>query len=446
MLKFSVLLVIALGMVSTGQAQFLSNLHATADTPLFTTYAAAKSRSEFALDEGYHFTYYDTTGGADFTTDTGGDWDLAFSRGSRFVYKLNSLNRQPVISASYPDMVRYHYFPYKDLQVEGTFFVYSSHTAIQDIILKNTGLRSISFRIIPFLRNRQHDFGQIQFDSTNHAVFFRHAEQPDGWVLSHKSIPYVSHVRDIFAITAPANGHWAIFTRKSSNITENGFLADTTERDHAKIIAIPIRLTLGPGKTQHIRIVRSVSRPNKSNKYLRSEAGKALHLDLQSFIDADKKLYNRIPVLHFRNQDQAYLYYSAFNLMNQVMLPPEGQLHVNYYVFSREPQWGWGHGGQVFHESMSMLAYVLMNPQSAMNSQRVYLETQHKNGYINYRTGPYLNETIPTNGQLTSSAPLYAWENWKIYEMTRDKKFLQQMYASSKKFYNFFVTHRDKDG
>ncbi len=128
------------------------------------------------------------------------------------------------------------------------------------------------------------------------------------------------------------------------------------------------------------------------------------------------------------------------------MLPPEGQLHVNYYVFSREPQWGWGHGGQVFHESMSMLAYTLMNPKSAMNSQRVYLETQHKNGYINYRTGPYLNETIPTNGQLTSSAPLYAWENWKIYEMTRDKKFLRQMYASSKKFYNFFVTHRDKDG
>jgi glycogen debranching enzyme len=81
-----------------------------------------------------------------------------------------------------------------------------------------------------------------------------------------------------------------------------------------------------------------------------------------------------------------------------------------------------------------------------MKSQRVYLETQHKNGYINYRTGAYLDETIPTNGQLTSSAPLYAWENWKIYEITKDKHFLRKMYQSSKEFYNFFVTHRDADG
>ena len=443
---FLLLWVLFLTRVSVVQAQFLSNLHATADSPLFTTYAAAKARSEFALDEGYHFTYYDTTKGVDFTTDTAGDWDLAFIRGADFVYRLDDLYRKPVITASYPDMVRYHYSPFKNLQVNGTFFVYSSHTALQDIILKNTGTESMSFRIIPFLRNRQHNFGQILFDSTNHAVFFSHTEQPDGWVLSHKSIPYVSHVRDIFAISAPANAHSIISIRDSSNITKNGFSAGTSEHDHAKIIAMPIRLTLDPGETQHIRIVRSVSRSDKSNEYLISEARKALHLDLRPFINADKKLYNHIPNLHFHNPDDALLYYSAFNLMDQVMLPPEGQLHVNYYVFSREPQWGWGHGGQVFHESMSMLAYALMNPQSAMNSQRVYLETQHKNGYINYRTGPYLNETIPTNGQLTSSAPLYAWENWKIYEMTRDKKFLRQMYASSRKFYHFFVTHRDKDG
>ncbi len=271
-LPLSLLLFITLDMVSTGQAQFLSNLHANADTPLFTTYAAAKSRSEFALDEGYHFTYYDTTRGVDFTTDAGGDWDLAFTRDSNFVYQLNSLNRQPVISASYPDMVRYRYSPFKDLQVEGTFFVYSSHTAIRDIIIKNTGLRSMSFSIIPFLRNRQHDFGQIQFDSVNHAVFFSHTEQPDGWVLSHKSIPYVSHVRDIFAISTRANGHSAIFTQGSSVITKNGFSEETSERDHAKIIAFSTRLTLGPGGTRHIRIVRSVSRPDKSKDYLRSEA------------------------------------------------------------------------------------------------------------------------------------------------------------------------------
>jgi hypothetical protein len=34
------------------------------------------------------------------------------------------------------------------------------------------------------------------------------------------------------------------------------------------------------------------------------------------------------------------------------------------YVFSREPTWGWGHDGQVFHESLSMLAYALFDPRA----------------------------------------------------------------------------------
>ena len=88
--------------------------------------------------------------------------------------------------------------------------------------------------------------------------------------------------------------------------------------------------------------------------------------------------------------------------MRQVMLPPEAKCGFNYYVFSREPQWGWGHGGQVFHESLTMLSYALMDPMGAMNSQRVYRERQYQNGYINYRTGPYLDETIPYKGQLTT--------------------------------------------
>ena len=45
-----------------------------------------------------------------------------------------------------------------------------------------------------------------------------------------------------------------------------------------------------------------------------------------------------------------------------------GQTSYNFYVFSREPLWGWGHGHQVLHESLSMLAYVYLDPVSAQNS------------------------------------------------------------------------------
>jgi glycogen debranching enzyme len=81
-----------------------------------------------------------------------------------------------------------------------------------------------------------------------------------------------------------------------------------------------------------------------------------------------------------------------------------------------------------------------------MNSQRVYRQRQYPNGYINYRTGSFLDEIIEENGELTSSAPWYSYLNWEVYQMTRDKAFLKEMYDSSVKFYNFYVTNRDKDG
>jgi glycogen debranching enzyme len=139
------------------------------------------------------------------------------------------------------------------------------------------------------------------------------------------------------------------------------------------------------------------------------------------------------------------LYWSAFSMMRQCMMPPEGECKVPYYVFSREPKWGWGYGGQVFHESLAMLAYVYMDPAGAMNSQRVYMQRQREDGYINYRTGPWLNETIETGGKPTTSAPWYNYVNHEIYQVTKDAGFLKEAYQSGKKFYAYFVSQRDSN-
>jgi glycogen debranching enzyme len=140
------------------------------------------------------------------------------------------------------------------------------------------------------------------------------------------------------------------------------------------------------------------------------------------------------------------MYWSAYNLMRQCMLPPEGEARHNYYVFSREPTWGWGHGGQVFHESLAMLAYVFLDPQSALNSQRVYMERQWENGYIPYRTGPYLDETIFARGSFTTSAPWYSYENWALYRETGNRTFLRDAYESGMAFYTWWLNNRDQDG
>jgi glycogen debranching enzyme len=92
-----------------------------------------------------------------------------------------------------------------------------------------------------------------------------------------------------------------------------------------------------------------------------------------------------------------------------------------------------------------MLAYAYMDPGGAMNSQRVYFERQHEDGYINYRTGPYLDETIEYKGKLTTSAPWFNYENLEIYKITGDKQFLKEAYNSGKKFYEYFTVQRDSN-
>ncbi|HSD64355.1 MAG TPA: trehalase family glycosidase, partial [Ignavibacteriaceae bacterium] len=215
--------------------------------------------------------------------------------------------------------------------------------------------------------------------------------------------------------------------------------------DESKIICMKKVLNIPAGNSTVLKLIRGVIEAAKDINEIIPSCESLMNDDLDKYMKEDEKIYENIPALHFENPDQELLFWNAFTLIRQCMLPPEGECSYNYYVFSREPRWGWGYGGQVFHESLTMLAYVFMDPQSAMNSQRVFMERQLPDGYINYRTGPYLNESIPENGQLTSSAPWFNWENWEIYKITKDKDFLRQAYESGKMFYDYYTSNRDSD-
>lgn len=674
MLKYLLIIFLSItSLFSQNRKPFLSNLNATKNSPLFSTYAAAMERSEFTLDEGYHFLFYDSTRGIDFTTDNAGDICLAFKKGAKYVYELKDMFKEPIITASYPDLVQYSYFPFEHIKVEVTFLTYSSHIAIQDVAIKNTGAQSVALEMFPFMRNSYRTFDSVVFHREKNAITFTHNEFPDDWTLEH-NVLYIDQVRDVFLLSEPFDRltsfrsyNWSnviipqqidlkrksvfilwrrvnhennercrhdlnkqkfvvtlnndrtkiltenaprwgstdnnvnayslygvelgnfgsitaadtfhlvfsceesgttatldeaignfekennrrsdlrlieqhlpktpmglkmdiwgsgteirlywennnepvtynvyrrdyksrgvyeliaqgesrtFFTDKNisgdkvygyivvavdslgkmsmhsdeiNNIAGSDFITDVKypnqfgnpslwekndAKDLVRVVAAAKKITIESGASKHVRIIRGVGRMNDSEKKLISDAQKLLDEDLSKYVKVNENLYSSIPVPSFNDADREMLYWNAFNLLRQVMLPPEGKCSYNYYVFSREPQWGWGHGGQVFHESLSMLAYAYMDAMSAMNSQRVYRERQQPDGYINYRTGSYLDETIPTNGQLTTSAPWYAWQNWEVYKITKDKKFLEEMYQSSKAFYNYYVTHRDSD-
>ncbi len=267
-----------------------------------------------------------------------------------------------------------------------------------------------------------------------------------------KDVP-ADKIYGYIVIAVDKAGKRSIHSREVNNIAGSDFLTDvkypgqgvSNVRDLARIVAFSRAYDLRPGYTHRLLAVRAVGRATDNQQQLIDSARGLVTLDIPRCTRESEELYGMIPAPRFADPDWQMLYRSSFSLMRQVMLPPEGRSSFNYYVFSREPQWGWGHGGQVFHESLTMLAYALMDPMSAMNSQRVYKERQHPDGYINYRTGSYLDETIPYAGQLTTSAPWYAWQNWEIYKISKDKKFLEEMYASSSSFYNYYVAKRDSD-
>jgi hypothetical protein len=416
---------------------YLSNLSAGKNSPLYTTYAAAMERSEFTLDRGYHLVFYDSTRGADFVTDKAGDWGLAFHKGSGSVHRLSEMFREPVITTSYSDIVKYFYFPFENIRVDVTFLVYSSRIAIQEITVANLGSRNAELEVVSFLAHKKGSFLDIQFHADDYAIAFSHRESPDGWV-REQSIPYVDPVHNLF-----------VFSREvpaSRLRVEADARQSPVPHKEAKTISVAKNLELSPGQVAHLRVARVVHRPEENPRKLLAATQALMKENLDHYVAEAEKLYRNVPVLPFGDAEKEMMYWCAFTLMRQVMLPPEGKCGYNYYVFSREPQWGWGHGGQVFHESLSMLAYAYMDAASAMNSQRVYRERQHEDGYINYRTGSYLDETIPHNNQLTTSAPWYAWENWEIYKIAKDTNFLREMYPSSKSFYNYWVKNRDSDG
>lgn len=447
-------MLVVLSAVDTAAQNFLSNLSVTENDPIYTTYNAAMNRSEYIINEGYQFVWYDPAKGLSFETKQAGEIGLIFKMNDIVLYKLQQYYKKPVITASYSDLVKFYYYPFRNIKVEEFFLVYNSRIAIREIKITNESSFNIKLDIYPFIQNNDNRlYSDINLTNDTAGFEFQHTELPDSWMTEH-NIPFQSNLKDVILISDKLDswGTYNIFRKNRDTSSDNflnavvrNFLNRNFSIDRARIIAMQKQLIIPAGQTKILKLIRGVKEAEKDLTDLIYDCNLLMKENLDKYNEEDEKLYSRIPQIKFTNKNQELLYWNAFTLIRQCMLPPEGECHYNYYVFSREPKWGWGYGGQVFHESLTMLAYVFMDSEGAMNSQKVFMERQHPDGYINYRTGPYLNETIPENGQLTTSAPWFNWENWEIYTITKDKNFLEEAYNSGKKFYNYYTRNRDQD-
>src|SRR5207237_10734235 len=74
----------------------LSNLNVGAHDPLYTTYAAPLSRSEYLVDEGYFLNYFSPSQGVTYTTDTAGTFALGWRLGKLTTFETRDFDKPPV--------------------------------------------------------------------------------------------------------------------------------------------------------------------------------------------------------------------------------------------------------------------------------------------------------------------------------------------------------------
>ena len=421
---------------------YLSNLHAGQHTPIYTGYAAAMERSSFTPDLGWRLQYDQDSLGICFLTEQSGIMSWGMKVGNKWEDRVGEMYKKPLITISYPDMVSFYYYPEKNVRVEVSMVVHSSIATFWQFKISNKSDQDFRISLAPYISKKKGaKLKKIELNSGRGEIYFEHSEVPDSWTVDHQ-VPYTDQLQNLFCITGR---HTLAIKSDRNNLAEEIFSEVESISDSANIVGFRKDFSLMPYQSDSFRIFRvmkSVTENRSSSTQLVDSLSRVNILDYQK---ANEKLFSRTPSSPFKDSESTALYWSACNMMRQVFYPPEGNLTHNYYVFSREPHWGWGHGGQVFHESISMLAYAYIDPISAMNSQRVFAERQHADGYINYRTGAYLDEVIENKGQLTSSAPWYSWLNWEVYKITLDTTFLREMYQSSKRFYNYYTSHRDTD-
>lgn len=450
-MKNRVFIIIFLMIILFTTLYSMENLKCNASSPLFTSYIAPYERSNYFVDEGYHLVYYDNNSPLRLMNESSGEINFAFKLGSMFVYSIDDYYKKPVITLSFPDSFVLEAEPFVGLKIVLRFALYASDSAIFEIEYRNETKEDPMLYII-----YGNNYQKVSVINTN----------PDKSI----TISYKEPSKDVYFQQKELKGFEEKRYSKFSFNRRICSLAGYTDYNKVKKDKMFLRYKCLNGSIQgelseivllfDLYKKNSVLRFSKVTVQLGDEkrldeiSDKIIDISFDKVYAFNREKLKNIPVLKFKNNQERLLFYAGLYLGRQQFLPGAGQFPFPYYVFSREPTWGWGHEGQVFHESLSMQSLALLDPELAANSQRNFIAVQEKNGYIPYRSGAYFTRTFPGAGEKTTSAPFYSWTNLEVYKIAvrsgnmskkELKEYLRDSYISGKKFVNYLFETRDKN-
>jgi len=430
-------------------------INAKGNDPLYTTYAAAMARSRLYGDKAYKMDYYSGCKPVTYSSDHAGSMFAIWKIDGVVVMNTSEFFKKPVVEYSFPDMMIMEYEPFRGIHVRETFLVYSSTLAVVDMEVKNIDRIPHEITVYPVLELGNDSLEIIGYNEKADGYVTHRYESPYRLISSLKTeYPYPTHTRDFFTSNQKAysfggySGDMTDFYNKIKTDFYSGNHKDELNKKKegfVNFVALQLNKRLRAGEITDLRYLRGVQSQTEVRDSLFNQATRLKPLFLKTFLEDNQMLFAKIPRIPFSNEAEKLVYLGAYNLVRGSMYPATGKTKYNFYAFSRNPIWGWGHGHQVQHESLSMLSYVYLDPLSAEGSQRVYMEQQDSSGLIAYRHGPRGMEDYPHNKMPTTSAPFFSWINWEVYKVSKDKQFLQESYASGSKYVHWLIKNRDSN-
>ena len=422
-------------------------INAKPGDPVFTTYGSAIERGRLYGDKAYKMHYDAPSEPLFFESEQAGRFFTGWKIKKIAIDEGGKYHEPPRVCASFSDMALLRSKPFEGVTAKETFFVYSSRIALIDSVVKNELDSPITVEAFGVYENDEFPLTVTHAPENGAPFVFEREETLERDLKAlYAERPYPTKYRDLFATDGKPDswGAYDFGKRPFWRHIKNNDLLDFS-KEGGRRIALHKKFTIEPGERARFRFVRATASRDEDVEQLREEVEKLRAEPLDAYVEENEKRFASVPRLNFKTEEERQVYLSAFNLARGCMLPPEGETKFNYYVFSRNPIWGWGHGHQVLHESLTMLAYAHMDAKSAMDSQRVYIEQQSEDGLIAYRHGPRGAQTYPHEGKPTTSAPFFSWINWEIFQIAKDREFLAEAYEAGDKYVEWLKINRDVD-
>jgi len=431
-------------------------IDAGANDPLYTTYAATIDRSRLYGDKAYKMVYYEPGEPIYYENDKGGRIYTLWMVNDVAVINSGEFYQPPVVKYSFPDMAITNHQPMQGIEVQETFFVYSSTVSLVNLEIENVSEQPLEITLFPVfeLNNDSLQVKDFQAGSKSYITerFETHHRLISGL---YKNAPYPYYYNDVLSVNQPVYSYGAYHgtheafydTIKTDHYAQDKYndTLNMKQSGYYDFVSLHLKIELQPGQSETVRYFRGSEDKESDLQLVINQMEELKQANLQPFVDQNVQLFASVPRLEFNRPAEKTIYLGALNLVRGSMLPPTGETTHNFYVFSRNPLWGWGHGHQVLHESLSMIPYVYLDAESAQGSQRVYMEQQGEDGLIAYRHGPRGPQTYPHKNEPTTSAPFYSWINWELYSVSQDQEFLKDAYRSGVQYVEWLFKNRDDD-